>query len=564
MAFALVGGVHAQGVNDFVINDFHGRYELKNDAPGGRLLVSESIDLTFSGMNRGILRSIPRKYQNRDMLMKVHEVFRDDRPEEFTTYNDSSGNRIIKIGDPEKYITGNHRYVIKYELQRSVVMKFDGYDEWYWDINGVGWRQPFEKIRGELVVEEGIMLAEPKSACYTGRQGSTDNDCIITATNTGYTFETTRRLNAGETLTVATGLQPVFQPYTFNDYIKDNWYRYIGIFPGIALAIWAFSVWRKHGRDYAGKGTIVPQYEPPKGLAPSEVGLLADYQVQPRDISAALIDLAIRKYLVIHDDSKKRLGIFKSRQFALELINADFSGLKPFESALLKAIFPSQQAGEKIEIKKLKRHHMAMQIQMIIKDLHQSLEKEYGLIEPTGKKWMAIFFVLAVVIYFPIMFLGQTPFGPGAIIGGVIASISLIVFAILMPRRSHAGVAAYEHVKGLELYMKTAEADRLNMMQSVESPYAQPSKTYDLFEKLLPYAVALGVEKSWAKQFDGVFSETPDWYRGGGATNLHAAALATGLTSGLSSMNQAFSASSGSSGGGSAGGGGGGGGGGGW
>lgn len=104
-------------------------------------------------------------------------------------------------------------------------------------------------------------------------------------------------------------------------------------------------------------------------------------------------------------------------------------------------------------------------------------------------------------------------------------------------------------------------------MQSVERPYAEPSKTVNLFESLLPYAVAMGVEKSWAKQFDDIYKEQPDWYQGSGTFTGNR--LASGLSSGIGAMNSSFShstssSSSGSGGGGFSGGGGGGGGGGGW
>jgi uncharacterized membrane protein len=39
-------------------------------------------------------------------------------------------------------------------------------------------------------------------------------------------------------------------------------------------------------------------------------------------------------------------------------------------------------------------------------------------------------------------------------------------------------------------------------------------KTPELFEKYLPYAMAFGVERSWARAFDDIYQSPPDWYRG--------------------------------------------------
>ena len=118
------------------------------------------------------------------------------------------------------------------------------------------------------------------------------------------------------------------------------------------------------------------------------------------------------------------------------------------------------------------------------------------------------------------------------------------------------------------MYMETAEKDRLAMTQSVDRPFAEPSHTVELFEKLLPYAVALGVEKSWSKQFENIYREEPSWYTGNYGT-FNAVYFANTLGSSVSALNSNFTTStsssgSGSGGGGFAGGGGGGGGGGGW
>ena len=65
----------------------------------------------------------------------------------------------------------------------------------------------------------------------------------------------------------------------------------------LAICLSYYLLWRRYGKDYKGKGVIVPEYEPPAGLSPAEVGLLYDYNVDGRDLTATLIDLAIRGYI---------------------------------------------------------------------------------------------------------------------------------------------------------------------------------------------------------------------------------------------------------------------------
>jgi hypothetical protein len=156
----------------------------------------------------------------------------------------------------------------------------------------------------------------------------------------------------------------------------------------------------------------------------------------------------------------------------------------------------------------------------------------------------------------------------GAIAGGVVT----LLFARFMPARSQKGVEMRDYLLGLREYIKLAEADRLKFLQSPEGvkQYGKPDDPparIKLFEKLLPYAMLFGLEKDWAKQFEGIYDEPPSWYHG------NMASFSTGyLVGSLGDFSAATTtdfappASSGSSGfsGGGAGGGGGGGGGGGW
>lgn len=348
---------------------------------------------------------------------------------------------------------------------------------------------------------------------------------------------------------------------TIKDKINDNLAILVGAAIGLLSAVNAFVLWLRKGRDYSGKGVIIPEYEVPKNLTPGEIGMLADYKVDGRDVSATLVDLAVRGFIRIHQDVKKIL-FFKSQTFTLELLRNDISGLKAHEQELTKALFPSLTVGEKIPLASIDRSRMQTAMKKIREDMKTSLVDTYGLIEPASHKaqlWMQIGGGIALFAgFFMIGF--YSPAAVALIVGGA----AHLLFGFITQRRSHAGVAVYEQIKGLELYMNTAEKDRLKMMQSVDRPFAEPAKTVELFEKLLPFAVALGVEKSWAKQFDDILTKAPSWYSNSAGT-FNSTALASGLSSATSSFSQSFEASSGSgSSGGGSGGGGGGGGGGGW
>jgi uncharacterized membrane protein len=126
-----------------------------------------------------------------------------------------------------------------------------------------------------------------------------------------------------------------------------------------------------------------------------------------------------------------------------------------------------------------------------------------------------------------------------------------------MDRRTGLGYEALNHLEGFKLFLSVTDKERFAFHNA-------PEKSPELFMKYLPYAVAFGVEKEWAKVFASLTIPNPNWYEGSGGISAFSA---TALTSDLASFSTSFSASSGtsgSSGGGSSGGGGGGGGGGSW
>jgi uncharacterized membrane protein YgcG len=556
--------VHAD-VNDFVINKFHGRYELFNDEGGGRMVVNESIELTFSDQNHGILRAIPKSYKDSSLRLKVLEVKRDGEKEPYSKYS-QGGNTVLKIGDPDKTITGDHIYEITYEMG-NVISFYDSYDEWYWDINGTQWQQRFQNVSGEVIFPEGWKTEGiPSASCYTGKQNDTESVCTIRRNSRGYTFTSDMPLEANETLTIAaTSEKWLFHPNGAIDWWRDNAWQVTGVLVGLMASTWSFLMWWKHGKDFKGKGVVYPEYKPPKDLSPAEVGLLWDYGVDSHDLTATIIDLAVRGYIKIHDDEKKTLKIFKSHEFSLELTNAKFGDLKPYEKDLLTTLFKPAKTGTIQKLADIDKTAMYKTVTSIRSKLKKSLVTDHGLIDNTPAHVNLKLWGAGILLFLILIFLRP---GWGWYVGIALAFASIAFSLMFMRRRTHAGEEALERLKGLQMYMTTAEKDRYDMMYSVDRPYSEPARSPALFEKLLPFAVALGVEKSWAKQFDHIYTQQPDWYSGNYAA-FNAAYFASNLGSSMSAFNSTFtqstsSSSSGSGGGGFSGGGGGGGGGGGW
>ena len=553
--FGLTGLARAD-VNDFTINNFHTDFVIYNDDVGGSLQTNETINLTFADQNHGILRAIPKNHQGYDTKIKILGVMRDGDNEPYTTYGEN-GNLVLKIGDANQTITGKHTYKIVYTQEK--IINFKEGQQFYWDVNGNGWQQSFENVSATVFLQVG-KLNSANAVCYTGYQGSREKNCQFTASDNSINFTTNKSLEANQGLTIGVNIDGVvFKQPAFTDKVKDNLANIIGLVLGLVLSTFSYRYWRANGKDYKGKGTIIPEYEPPKDLTPAEVGMLADYRVDGKDMSATLIDLAVRGYIKIHQETKK-IAFFKSNKFSLELLKADFNGLKAHEKGLIDGIFSAKTVGEIMEVTKINRSQMSKAVTKVNKDVKDSLTKTYGLIDEKSYSSqvgaLAVGFAVGTIPFF------IAPLPTGFKLGFLIAGVTTVILGFLMQRRTHSGVETYEKIKGLEMYMNVAEKDRLKMMQSVDRPYVEPAKTAELFEKLLPFAVALGVEKSWTQQFDGILTQWPDWISSNNAV-LSGAYLASSIGGISTSFSSSFESSSGVSGGGS-GGGGGGGGGGGW
>src|SRR5690606_26510951 len=150
----------------------------------------------------------------------------------------------------------------------NIISFYDSHDEWYWDINGDDWQQPFLAVSGEVIFPAGwVESGVPKAACYTGTFGVAVRLCTVEKTERGYKFATKQPLNPRDTLPiVAASPKGSFTPRT----TADKYMKYLPIaigtvLPPLFIGTWAFRRWRKNGKDLKGRGTIIPEYGPPDG-----------------------------------------------------------------------------------------------------------------------------------------------------------------------------------------------------------------------------------------------------------------------------------------------------------
>lgn len=574
----------AQDLSNFAIRSFSADYYLSRNAEKtSELRIEEIIVAEFSNFdqNHGILRAIPKTYQDHTVSLKILSVTDEQgRPHKYSTSTESD-NEVLKIGDDDKYVHGRVTYKIKYELKN--VINFQELDEFYWDVNGNEWHQSFDEIVGRIHIPNDLRSALlSDQACFTGSFESSSGDCTIFRSSTGgeaiIEIKTNRIFHSSENLTFIIGFSKgTFQlgPEIAAEARRQKiLVAAIGTSIGLPIlgSSWfVFRRYRKYGKDPKGRGIIVPEYLPPKGFNSVTSETILKEVVTPKAVSAAILELAVKHYIVIYEIKKKKL--FKDQtEFELELVK-DPSDLPRELADVLSALFPGGAViGARSKITDLKNKLYSTLQKLKDDSLHQLFVDGFFRTDPKTirSKYIKIGVVMMVLSFIIGLLIVTIPFSLGLFIGGLIVLFS----ASTMPSKSLTGVAARDHLKGLEQYMKLAEADRINFAQGLktaERVKANPESDAEkikLFEKLLPYAMLFGIEKDWAKEFADLYKQPPSWYSGNvGAFN--AAYLAGSLGNFGTQATSAFtspssSGGSGFGGGGFSGGGGGGGGGGGW
>jgi uncharacterized membrane protein len=581
-AFTFVPSVDAEEILDFTQTVI-----VKEDAS---LKITETITYDFGDLKRhGIFRDIPYRYKDRGgnynlRLDDISVVNNQGEKYKFKISKEGDSKRI-KIGDVDVLVDGKQTYVINYTIKRAINF-FDDYDEIYWNVTGDKWPVKIRQSKSTLIFPTKIAEQDLQADCFVGVFGSADN-CV----SERYVYEGANMvkevvfiddiLQAGSGFTIVVGLPKgiINEPSFFVkliDVLKDN----IVLLLPIIVFLYMFNLWRKKGRDVKGRGVIVAQFDAPNNLSPMGVGTIVDTRADNKDFSANIISLAVKGYLKIVKIEKKRL--FKKDDYVF--VSRDGSEeLRKSERSILDAIFKDEYLEDdqdklselnkslnyidisadapKIVFLSNLKNVFYKDLASIKTDIKTELT-EAGYFDKDANKAVIRYVIIAFVLFFLTIFLGGFLGGLG-VVSLIVSSVIILVFAVLMTRRTKKGSLAKEHALGLKMYLSVAEKDRLDFHNA-------PERNPKTFEKLLPYAMALGVEKKWAKQFEDIFEHTEtDWYSDSSGKTFSALALTNSLGSfssktnsvATSSPSSASSGGSGFSGGGSGGGFGGGGGG---
>ncbi|HSX57801.1 MAG TPA: DUF2207 domain-containing protein [Candidatus Saccharimonadales bacterium] len=534
----------------------------------GTVSVKETINVDFSGVEKhGIYRDLVYKKSSTDnkkhyISYTIKKISLDSGNVSYSkSYQDNFFR--IKIGDPNKTITGQHSYEIDYTAI-GALNSFSDHDELYWNVTGNYWTVPINQASANLKASDGSLQ---KITCYEGPSGSQEN-CTSSLEGSTATFTSAQTLQSGEGLTLVAGLKkgsvPVIEGKAppLVDSIDAE------IFLGIFVPVFAlmFFLWWKKGRDHwfksaflndpnakdevkpvGGHDTIVVEFDPPEKLLPGEMGMILNEDFKSSAMSATIINLAVRGYLKI---SEKEAGLFKTKDYDFIKQDKPWNDLKDFEAKLIGGIFEKNDVVSVTSLKKsfyqdVKSAKDSLSTQMVEQKLFRNNPTK------TRATYTSLGVIVIVVAVFSIGHF-QVSHGLAILFGVIAAGASLVWFGYNMSARTAQGHELKRRIQGYKLFISKAEKYRQQFFERK-----------NMFNEILPYAILFGQTEKFTKAFEslGVEPPQPNWYVGAAAFN--ASNFSSSMNSFASSFSSSMSSSSGFSGGG-AGGGGGGGGGGGW
>lgn len=582
VGLVLLGGVFTPAparadVSAFTFDSFAADMVLSRADDGhAELAVVETLVARFpdEDQNRGIIRSIPDDYDGVPLHTRVLSV--TDAAGASIPFEVETDRREVRVltGD-DSFVRGVQTYVISY-TQRDAIRSFadTDADEFYRDVNGTQWEQPFGAVSARLRVDPALTEAvlDGAAACYVGEEGSSRTcDVARTDGDGGVVFDAgARDLGPGENLTIAVGFtRGTFVP---GEVVRTPLAQFsVDAAPvlagasvgavGLGLAgVGAALVARRRGRDAAGRGVIVAEYDPPPG-----VDVLQGAELVGRrgaGIPAALVDTAVAGHLRIVDTGD-------ARSLSLERVSAE--SIDALHGAVLRALFGAHaRPGARVTLGP-DRQDIAKALQKLptaaAADLRGRGWTEKQRVGPSiaaGGVSVGAFVIAVLALILAAM--GTAPTWWQIVAIPATVGLGILSFALLRyrDRITDAGAPARDHLRGLRDYLQLAEADRLRVLQSPEGAERRaidagdPRQVLHLYERLLPWAIVWGVEKEWSEALDTRVRESGDdllWYRGGGGFSSAALLSTMGTLRTASTPVPATTSGSGSFSGGSFGGG---------
>ena len=559
-------------------------YLTRTEDGSSELKVVEEIEAVFPDLDehKGIYRYIPYTNMNKTNVTMDNsdsiKVYRNGEKENIYSLEREDGFYVVSTGTDD-YIHGRQIFRFEYTFN-NVVTKFEKNDhswqELYWDTVGTGWNYSFQRLSVRVHLPKDLKVVDGTS-CYVGPHGSNDSSrCNFYDISNTYYFDSKNTVQPGENLTFVI-------PFEDGQFIIPEQSHNIFSVPatiiaglGSLVSIFLYGKSRKRTDEkyrYYHDRTEVVEYTPPQNLTVGEMALNYKSTLTNPQV-ATLLELAVTHKIEIIKEEKKKSFIFSYQPWSIKILSTNLT--KDQKDALHN--ITGETNFEKDKIYEIKRNQVTSprnftsHVESSLKEkdlLENKSQKNTGLVNVFLIFWIVIISVVTVFFLVssnPVIYTSSKEFLIPLAISIVVAIVILIFYntrVAFYDKHTKEGLDKIRYMDGLKTYIKMAEKDRLAFLQSVNGADTTTNGIVKLYEKLLPYAVLFGMEKSWLKTLGQYYEQegvsSPIWYSGVGGFN--SSDFANSISS-FSSSASSSSGDSGSSGGGYSGGGGGGGGGG--
>ncbi len=527
LAFALLlltaGSIVARA--SLQIDEFTATIVLTED---GSLHVTERITAAFFSSHHGIERFITiagRTPWGETVRIDLDvDAVRMDGGVVPYTERTSGNERILRIGDPDRTVTGVHTYELQYTARRALLFS-DNAIRLYWNVTGNDWDIPIVTASATVQLPASVDLDRVSATSYVDYYGgSTRGAAPSQQAPEGLQFSY-GTLYPGQGLTIDVSIPRdlvSIQPPSFWEqlwwFLRANKYAGLPIVVLVAMTL----LWLKTGKDPR-KRVIAPAFEPPEGVHPGAAGVLIDDRIDLRDISAMVVGLAVKGYLTIRESESSEYVFVRQRPSA--------DGLSSPEAAVFDALFDTPETEER-SLDSLEQQFYQSLPTIKSRLIAQMIDAGYYKSNP--ERTRRTYVTLGVLMLPLAVFLGIQTVSLYLALSVIACGLIVLAFARIMPRKTRAGVRKLEQVLGLSEYIRRAEVDRIEFHNA-------PEKGPQLFEKLLPYAIALNLTTIWTHQFEGLLREPPQWYTGpANAPAFNMLVLSHTLSSMTRSMHRTF------------------------
>lgn len=518
LALIAVFLISGRGSTQPEMDYFKGTYVASSTGDQVRLQVTEEIKVRLSG-DRGIERRLVTRYDGQSLdisnITVTNQSGIDYQVQELTEGSDI----ILRIGDPNSRLHGSRVYVISYTIGRAMVQD-DGRQDLYFNVNGAEWPNGFREISATLTIDDD--LAENlvgEHACYIGAAGSRDL-CELEVSGNQYQVSSTD-LGPYENITIAVGFDDgtVSEPLApLRGASHGLWGLVILVGIGaaaLAIALGARWISRSLGRSEKG---VVTQFTPPKDIDPM---LAADFLGRPEKGPAAnlvylvllgAVDLVLPAGEQEPGPGRDQLSAAEIRRFNREM-RVSWTSRQRVPSSL-RYLARHLYGPPDGTVRNLSRIRSEVNRAATWK-IRQDRVLNAGLRVPLSFQGSVLFVGFAALLLYGFyqVWIGLAGLGWWFFLAGLAGVMLLVVAVYLIPTTgplTAKGRRVRRELLGLERFIMLAEADRIAWLQNVKDAPRDEEGRIKLYERLLPWAIVFGAERSWAQLVGKMHDQFPD------------------------------------------------------